>query len=417
MDLLSELYLEFYSGSNDGNPDLARRALEAGVSVNEKYHDCTLLYMIVAQRDALPVVRHLLERGADVSICNNFVQETVLHRAAKKCADNYDLHKLLLESGADCNARDRFKITPFLLAFASVNMKIVQLYLNNGADITAIDNCGLTALHYAAGNPCAEDVIPFLLKQGFDIDCRTNSGDTPLNYAAAYGTPEGCELLLRRGAMANVKSGPAGRSLLLFLLLKMPFATPKVAKSAAQVIRMLLEYGAQMTDKVGGKTILQMTAREGFKQCIRDVLMQHMAKMRYLNLEIDECDRQTIENEDCYKNYYQRCLQELEDMQATKFYGNLTIFNIFVGRRQVISGYARNQDLVQAFLDNDYEHKFPIYFASSKKRFCAEVERQKLRNIAAKILSNILKVNSPGHPVNQEVLNFLCDEDLKHLEM
>lgn len=44
-----------------------------------------------------------------------------------------------------------------------------------------------------------------------------------------------------------------------------------------------------------------------------------------------------------------------------------------------MAGYACNEELVKAFEDDEFKIKFQIYFGSLKKRFDAEVPRQRLR--------------------------------------
>lgn len=144
-------------------------------------------------------------------------------------------------------------------------------------------------------------------------------------------------------------------------------------------------------------------------------MLSHASEMfwkKCMDLQINEYDRQTIENENCYREYYRRCLHELEDMKEMKLYNNVSIFDIFMKSPQVISRYARNEELVRAFQEIDFSYKFPVYFAWLKVKFCAEVEKQRLRHMVAKYLANVFKFNDPSHQVNQKILSFLSDENL-----
>lgn len=407
-----------------GNIDLARQMLEAGADANGQCQRDWLLH-IATRENNLRGVQVLLEYGADVNIKNRYTGDTALH---VNCIHDCELYELLLEAGADCDARNSSGVTPLLYALRHSSIKSIQSLLDHGADISAIDVSSSTALHYAVQN-YRVDVVLFVLKQGINIECRDNMGYSPLQIAAILGTPDLCELLLRRGAMVNTKIGNAGHSLLSFAISETRRTLEYLIKPApyieykAQVIHLLLEFGAQVAHEVDNKTILEIVAQEDVIPvhalegwCImKNVLMQHMARMRYLNLEINDRDRQTIENDDCYREYYQMCLKELENMEETKFYRNVSIFSIFVGSLKVISGYARNEELVRAFGKEEYANKFPIYYARLRKRFSAEVERQKSRNLAAENLSSIFKFNDLSHPVNRTVLNFFDDEDVTFL--
>ncbi len=69
-------------------------------------------------------------------------------------ANNYDSVKILIEKGADVNAKDNKGLTPLMYA-AEYDTKgtIINLLLENGADFNAKDNDGKTALEYASNNP------------------------------------------------------------------------------------------------------------------------------------------------------------------------------------------------------------------------------------------------------------------------
>lgn len=132
-----------------------------------------------------------------------------------------------------------------------------------------------------------------------------------------------------------------------------------------------------VSDKLENKSVLELSMMAG--DAIRNIIIEHMAKMHHLELQVDEYDLQTIENEDCLKDYYQRCLQEIESMKKTSFYQNLSIDVLFKCEK-VISAYTRNKKVVKALEKKEYERKFPIYFTSLKKRFHAIAKKQRLRD-------------------------------------
>lgn len=73
-----------------------------------------------------------------------------------------------------------------------------------------------------------------------------------------------------------------------------------------------------------------------------------MAKMEYLNVSMNECDRNIIERNGYYKEYYTICMLKLQSMELAKFYDDVSVFDILVGSDSLVSQYARNENLVTA---------------------------------------------------------------------
>lgn len=197
--------------------------------------------------------------------------------------------ELLLKTGADINHRDTNGCTPFQWALAIVSLETIKWLLDHGADIKATTARGETALHFAAQGPHV-DVIGFLLDHGFDIDCKCNEGLSPLHHVVSSGNSKGCELLLKRGAMVNCKSKTD--------------VTPLIAAIKApdnvdnEIVRLLLEYGADVTELPGGKSIIEIAEESHeFSDPIEDtmpLLLRHMLLMQYSGTRIKENDMKII---------------------------------------------------------------------------------------------------------------------------
>lgn len=76
--------------------------------------------------------------------------------------------------------------------------------------------------------------------------------------------------------------------------------------------------------------------------------MQHMAKMKYLKL-IDENVVQTIENDECYKKYYQKHLQEIESMETAEFYNDLHACQHFISEQKDDFGVCQKWNVSESF--------------------------------------------------------------------
>ena len=161
---------------------------------------------------SIDVVQALLAKGADVNAPLKQQQPyrtkldrgddtmlgagtTPLLRAAK--AGDVAAMKLLLEKGADVKLSTRNGINP-LMAAAGLGTKeedttgrrktqaeaieAIQLCLNAGLDINAVDSRGQTALHGAAFQGF-DDVVKFLAEHGARLDVKDRQGKTPLDSA------------------------------------------------------------------------------------------------------------------------------------------------------------------------------------------------------------------------------------------
>jgi len=136
--------------------------------------------------------RSKVDRGADTMLGTG---ATPLLRAAK--AGDSEVIKVLLAKGADPKLTTKFGMTP-VMAAAGLGTKeedttgrkkteaqavaSIQLCLDAGADVNAIDNQGDTALHGAAQKG-DDQVVQFLVDHGAKLDIKDKKGRTPLDAA------------------------------------------------------------------------------------------------------------------------------------------------------------------------------------------------------------------------------------------
>lgn len=109
------------------------------------------------------------------------------------------MSKKILNKGADLEARDYWKRTPFLLSLQVGKLDIVKLLFSCDADPNVQGNCGKAPLFYAIENDHLE-VLDWLLTEGFDVEETDNFGTTPLMIASEYGAVDCVKRLLKAGA-------------------------------------------------------------------------------------------------------------------------------------------------------------------------------------------------------------------------
>jgi ankyrin repeat protein len=136
--------------------------------------------------------RAKLDRGQDSMLTTG---TTPLLRAAK--AGDTAAMKILLAAKADVNLATRAGITP-LMAAAGMGTKeedatgrfkteedgieAIQLCLNAGADINAVNGQGQTALH-ASAQSGLDKIVAFLASKGAKVNVKDQRGFTPLDAA------------------------------------------------------------------------------------------------------------------------------------------------------------------------------------------------------------------------------------------
>jgi DNA polymerase III delta prime subunit len=172
-------------------------------------HSLTPLHS-ATNKDDLVMVKLLLDNGADINAKDDYMKSTPLHSAAEK--RKLEMAKLLLDNGANVNAKDDYSDTPLHAAAQKNNLEMAKLLISKGADANALNKRGGTPLHWAARNGNLK-MAKVLLVQGVDINAKTDGlraksneqGFTPLHYAAEKDDLEMVKLLLDNGADVNVK--------------------------------------------------------------------------------------------------------------------------------------------------------------------------------------------------------------------
>lgn len=235
-----------------------------------------------------------------------FYGQTALHEAAGKC--NPELARLLVDAGANRNLVDHSGRTPAMVAMhcndgkalhqllgalyvLPANLKnyqgsaedrrrwtlhgaasrgdinTVNLMLQLGHNVNGLDEQGDRALEIACrrGDP---RIVGILLNRGADVQAATSAGTTVLHEAALGGSPEVVTLVLAKGAAVNATDKDSA-------------ATPLHYASSfgrIEVVRVLLNHGADTTLKDGEGRNAQQAAMASGQEAVAALLREAQAK-------------------------------------------------------------------------------------------------------------------------------------------
>jgi len=216
--------------------DLAktRLLLEHGAAVNARSNDGrTPVFIAATQPGSAPIVKYLLEHGANANPANRAPGDSTPLRQAAVAGDA-GVMRLLIEHGADIRAMgaaglsatieadcercfeligesfDGKTWTTALLDMAVVaNPKDMKFALDHGADPNTRDVKGRTPLMFAANSDLMRfDTVKLLIEKGANLNENNVDGETALDLARLRGHTPIVDLLMKSGAKGTPLASP-----------------------------------------------------------------------------------------------------------------------------------------------------------------------------------------------------------------
>lgn len=231
--------------ARSGVVEAARVLLESGADVNQTTRYGWTPLLAATQNRNYQMGKFLLENGADVNMANkggwtnlylatdNRNVEGGDYPTREPDMDHLDYIKLLLDSGAEPNARltestetrtvftnqwlDENGATAFLRASQSGDVPLMQMLLEYGADPHIYTELDVTPLAVAAGIGWVEGVtsewstaqtveaVELLLELGLDPNYQADTGRTALHGAGHKGATEVARILIEAGGRLDIR--------------------------------------------------------------------------------------------------------------------------------------------------------------------------------------------------------------------
>ncbi|XP_019636854.1 PREDICTED: uncharacterized protein LOC109479344 [Branchiostoma belcheri] len=257
----------FYTAVQKGDVQTVRRGLDAGVDLRAKrwWDSSSQTSLHVASRHGRTEVATLLiEHGADLE-ARGWYHNTPLHEAALR--GHTGTCELLIRHGADVTARDSDQETPLHKAAWWDHTGTCELLIRHGADVMARDKSDQTSLHVASQYGQTE-VAALLIEHGADLEARDFYRFTPLHVAAAEGRTGTCELLIRHGADVMARTKEQSTPLHLAAL-----------RGRTGICELLIHHGADVMAKTARKQTSLHVASEHGQTEVAALLIEHGADL------------------------------------------------------------------------------------------------------------------------------------------
>lgn len=197
VDSESPLYLSVSKGWFDVTEMLIFRG--AIIDADNKYEP--LLHTAV-EKNSEGIVKLLISKCPDtqklVNAKGNYNNETPLHTAAR--TGNLKVAQILIENGADIDAKDDYGVTPLDLSIDEGHKEFAKYLIDKGADlypVTLVQGVRSPVLTAVMENDIA--TLKLLLQKGAIPDTRDRWNRTPLYYALYDNNPEISTLLMSAG--------------------------------------------------------------------------------------------------------------------------------------------------------------------------------------------------------------------------
>lgn len=307
-------------------------------------YDSGYTALIVAiESEYLHVVKYILTRGADINYIPLDDNETALHYATR-CEDSRITH-LLLNNGADKEAKDIYGQTPLFGAIFCLNFKQINMFLKYGCNPNAVDSKGNTPLH-------------FLIKTHSD---------------KYYKCSKLVDLFLEYKVDLNVRNS-WGCSIL--------HSACKLRKCSLKFLKKLIRNGADtgILDNEGNSFIVVWKEEKGI-QMARKIITFLLLEEYKKNLILSENLISSIRSDENLLDFETKCRQELMELSEKKLAPErpISLWNIYCSDTMTVARYCHDEELrsgLSALNLYDYEifgNRLRRIYSSGLERFQAEV--------------------------------------------
>ncbi|RUS72919.1 hypothetical protein EGW08_019315 [Elysia chlorotica] len=188
------------------NREVVEKYYNLGLPLDDPLRSGWTALMYAAHYVRPEYVSLLLQYGANVNFqCDMFTP--LMCACSATSGDEQGVSecvRTLIKGGADINARDRYHLTPLMLASREGHLPVVKTLLAAGAQVNMQDSQGWTALTMATQRSRAQIMVE-LLDAGADVNIQHSDKLTVKDLAAHLPTDDMLALLERRPVNSTTK--------------------------------------------------------------------------------------------------------------------------------------------------------------------------------------------------------------------
>ncbi|MHA0856524.1 ankyrin repeat domain-containing protein [Paenibacillus sp. CMAA1364] len=200
-DGMDKLNQELFAAVKQGDKDRVTNLLLDGADIDATDYIGRTSAMIAVHTKQLDLFRLLLEKGANINIRDNRMDNPILYAGAEGMLD---FVKVAIAAGADTSILNRFGGTALIPASDRGHVDIVEeLLTTSDVNVNHINNLGWTALLEAIilgdGGKDHQVIVQLLIQYGADVNLADSEGKSPLQHAESNGYREMIEMLTIKG--------------------------------------------------------------------------------------------------------------------------------------------------------------------------------------------------------------------------
>ncbi len=300
-------------------------------------------------------VQWLIDNGANVNLVIDDYDNTPLHLMAIE--GNKEFISLLIQNGADVNAKAIDGHTPLYDAVETNNIESIQILLDNGADISISDKAERTPLHIAA-EKYNRDLTSLLVTQKYASLLLTsrdkNNRNNPLHVACASNNMGFVKAVLKVCTPEQIKElleqkDAYGRT---------PIQCAEESKNETMAMG-LKNVQAKMEEKAGVETPFTAPVRT-FE--VKDIMTPNDKGQTLVHIACEQGDM------DALGNYFEMCTPEqIKELLDVKDKNGMTPLHIAVltGNKEGVEALIQYGANLQATAKNGYT---PLHLAAEEKK-------------------------------------------------